>query len=125
MHLPYAIMTAESALKPWVTSPAGARGLMQLMPATAARFGVSDVFDVEQNVDGGARYLRWLLERYGETELALAGYNAGEGAVDRYGGIPPYKETRQYVDKVLAGMGRLVAGTQGSTRAGARAPAGP
>ena len=78
------------------------------MPATARRFGVVDVFDASQNVEGGARYLRWLLERYsGRTDLALAGYNAGEGAVDRHHGIPPYTETREYVTKVLHGAQQL------------------
>ena len=72
------------------------------MPHTADRFGVSDVFDAAQNLEAGARYLSWLLERYaGRTDLALAGYNAGEGAVDRYAGIPPYRETRRYVEQVL------------------------
>jgi hypothetical protein len=98
-----AVAQVESAFDPRAVSPKGARGLLQLMPETAARFGVGDVFDAEENVDGGARYLRWLLERYGGREdLALAGYNAGEGAVDRHSGIPPYGETRQYVRQVLA-----------------------
>jgi soluble lytic murein transglycosylase-like protein len=77
------------------------------MPATVKRFGVKNVFDVEQNVDAGARYLRWLLDRFeGRVELALAGYNAGEGAVDRHRGIPPYAETEWYVLKVLDRAGR-------------------
>lgn len=100
-----AVLTAmaqvESALDPSAVSPKGASGLLQLMPETARRFGVSDVFDVAQNVEGGARYFSWLLERYGSMELALAGYNAGEGSVDQYQGIPPYRETRHYVDRVL------------------------
>ena len=75
---------------------------------TAERFGVADVFDAAQNVEAGARYLSWLLERYaGRADLALAGYNAGEGAVDRYAGIPPYRETRLYVKRVLAGAAHL------------------
>ncbi len=98
-----ALARVESSFDPRAVSPQGASGLLQLMPATAERFGVEDVFDVAQNVDGGARYLAWLLERYaGQTDLALAGYNAGEAAVDRYGGIPPYRETRSYVAQVLA-----------------------
>lgn len=103
-----AVAQVESAFDPLAISPKGAAGLMQLMPATAERFGVRDVFDVAQNVEGGTRYLAWLLERFGgDPELALAGYNAGEGAVDRHGGIPPYRETRSYVTQVLAGVGRL------------------
>jgi soluble lytic murein transglycosylase-like protein len=95
----------ESAFDPVAVSHKGAAGLLQLMPATAERFGVQDVFDVPQNVEGAAKYLKWLLERFeGRTELALAGYNAGEGSVDRYQGIPPYRETRDYVTRVLAGV---------------------
>ncbi len=97
-----AMAQVESAFDPLAVSPKGACGLLQLMPHTADRFGVSDVFDVAQNLEAGARYLSWLLERYaGRTDLALAGYNAGEGAVDRYAGIPPYRETRRYVERVL------------------------
>lgn len=103
-----AVAHTESAFDPAAVSPKGATGLMQLMPETAARLGVADVFDVAQNVDGGARYLSWLLDRFdGNTELALAGYNAGENAVDRYRGIPPYPETERYVEKVLHEADRL------------------
>jgi hypothetical protein len=103
-----AMAEVESAFDDRAVSHKGALGLLQLMPETAERFGVGDVFDATQNVDGGARYLRWLLERYdGRTELALAGYNAGEAAVDRYQGIPPFPETRAYVSRVLAGVERL------------------
>ncbi|MCP3979948.1 MAG: lytic transglycosylase domain-containing protein [bacterium] len=103
-----ALAEAESSFNPLAVSHKGAMGLLQLMPATAARFGVEDAMDVVQNVEGGARYLSWLLERFeGQTELTLAGYNAGENAVDRYRGIPPYPETRNYVSKVLAGARRL------------------
>jgi hypothetical protein len=103
-----AMAQVESAFGPTAVSPKGAQGLLQLMPATAARFGVKDAFDASQNIDGGARYLSWLLQRYdGRTELALAGYNAGEAAVDRYSAIPPFRETRDYVDKVLAHARRL------------------
>lgn len=95
------VIHAESAYKPNAVSRAGAHGLMQLMPATARRFGVSDSGDPAQNILGGATYLRWLLNRYrGDTNLAVAAYNAGEGAVDKYGGIPPYQETQQYVSRV-------------------------
>lgn len=96
------VMHAESAFDPDAVSRKGASGLMQLMPATARRYGVSSIFDPRQNVMGGARYLRFLMDRFeGDLELALAGYNAGENAVDRSGGIPPYAETRHYVKKVL------------------------
>jgi hypothetical protein len=103
-----AVARTESNFDPRAVSPKGALGLMQLMPQTAERFGVADVFDVSENVDGGARYLSWLLDRFdGQTELALAGYNAGEGAVDRYSGVPPYPETENYIDKVLREAARM------------------
>ncbi|HSH44158.1 MAG TPA: lytic transglycosylase domain-containing protein [Arenicellales bacterium] len=96
------VMQAESAFDPNAVSRKGASGLMQLMPATARRYGVSNLFDPRQNVMGGARYLSFLLERFdGDLELALAGYNAGENAVDNHRGVPPYEETRHYVKKVL------------------------
>ena len=94
----YAIMHRESSFKPGAVSPKGARGLMQLMPGTAARFGVRNIFDPAQNIEGGARYVRFLLNYFGgDVRLALAGYNAGEGAVAKYQGIPPYRETQEYV----------------------------
>jgi len=97
------VMHAESAFDPNAVSHKGASGLMQLMPATARRYGVRRVFDPRDNVRGGVRYLSYLLDRFdGDLELVLAGYNAGENAVDRQGGIPPYPETRHYVRKVLA-----------------------
>jgi hypothetical protein len=103
-----AMAQVESAFNPRAVSHRGARGLLQLMPQTAERFGVEDVFDASENVDGGARYLKWLLERYqGRTDLALAGYNAGEAAVDQYGGVPPFAETQQYVTKVMESASRL------------------
>jgi len=96
-----AIMHAESAFNPNALSRAGAQGLMQLMPATAARFGVVNAFDPEQNIRGGVEYLAWLLKRFnGDLTLAAAGYNAGEGAVQRHGGVPPYAETQRYVVRV-------------------------
>lgn len=96
-----AIIHAESAFRPTALSRVGAQGLMQLMPATARRFGVSDSYDAGQNIQGGVQYLAWLLKRYGgDLRLAAAGYNAGEGAVDKYKGVPPYSETRRYVDRV-------------------------
>ena len=115
-----AVMLTESAGQPRATSPKGARGLMQLMPATAARFGVTHPDDPDQNITGGARYLRWLLDRYdGNMALALAGYNAGEGAVDRYGGIPPFRETQKYVRRVQAmhtALGRILDWKQEHTK---------
>ena len=96
-----AIMHAESAYNPNALSRAGAQGLMQLMPATAARFGVANAFDPGQNIRGGVQYLAWLLKRYNnDLTLAAAGYNAGEGAVDRHKGVPPYSETQRYVVRV-------------------------
>lgn len=96
-----AIIHAESSFNPVALSHAGAMGLMQLMPATARRFGVSDAYDAAQNIRGGVQYLAFLLKRYqGNLTLAAAGYNAGEGAVDKYKGVPPYSETRRYVERV-------------------------
>jgi soluble lytic murein transglycosylase-like protein len=96
-----AVMRAESAFDPTVVSPAGAQGLMQLMPGLATEMGVSDVFDPRQNIMGGARYLRWLLDRNrGNIPLTLAGYNAGPGAVSKYRKVPPFRETQNYVKKI-------------------------
>ncbi len=98
----YSVMHQESSFKSRAISPKGARGLMQLMPGTAARYGVTNIFDPQQNIEGGARYLRFLLDRFdGDLNLALAGYNAGEGAVEKYGWrIPPYAETQEYVRRI-------------------------
>lgn len=97
-----AVVSVESGFRPDAVSPKGAQGLMQLMPATARSLGVKDAFDPADNVDGGVRHLRALIDRYdGDVKRALAAYNAGEGAVARHGGIPPYPETRAYVSKVL------------------------
>ena len=98
----HAVIRAESNYNHLAVSHAKAEGLMQLIPATAERFNVKDSFDPAQNIRGGTQYLRWLLKRFnGDIHLALAGYNAGEGAVDKYNGIPPYKETQKYVKKVV------------------------
>jgi soluble lytic murein transglycosylase-like protein len=98
----YSVMHQESSFKSHAISPKGARGLMQLMPGTAARYGVTNIFDPKQNIEGGARYLRFLLDHFdGDLNLALAGYNAGEGAVEKYGwSIPPYSETQEYVRRI-------------------------
>lgn len=103
-NLLHAVIKVESNYRQRAVSRAGAAGLMQLMPATAKRFGVSDRFNIEQNISGGAAYLKWLAQRFsGDLDLMLAAYNAGEGAVHKHGNrIPPYKETRAYVSKVRA-----------------------
>lgn len=96
------VITIESCYKTRALSPKSAQGLMQLIPATAERFGVSDAYDAEQNIRAGTQYLGWLSRRFnGDMVKVLAGYNAGEGKVDRYDGIPPYRETRHYVHDVL------------------------
>jgi len=96
-----AVIAAESKFNPRAVSRKGARGLMQLMPATARSLGVADPLRPDENVDGGVRYLRRMIDRYGDLPRALAAYNAGPEAVDRFGGVPPYRETRDYVKRVL------------------------
>jgi hypothetical protein len=114
-----AVIGVESEFDQWAVSSKGARGLMQLMPATARRLGVHDSFNARQNIFGGTQYLRMLLDQFGgDVTLALAGYNAGENAVLRYGGVPPYRETRGYVQKVQA-----LLGAQGSAAPSAGAAA--
>jgi hypothetical protein len=112
-----AMVKAESAFDPEAVSVKGARGLLQLMPATAMRFGVSPeaLFEPRENLDAGVRYLKWLIERYrGDLPRILSAYNAGEGSVDRYGGVPPFRETRDYIRRIYSALG------MDSTRSGAR-----
>ncbi len=103
----HAVIQQESRYRNEAVSHAGAQGLMQLMPATAKRFGNKDPHDAASNIEAGTKYLKWLLKRFnGDVTLALAGYNAGEGAVDKYSGIPPYNETQNYVKKIVKNYGK-------------------
>ena len=104
----HAVIWQESKYKVRARSHVGAQGLMQLMPPTAKRFGCTDPHDPAANIEAGAKYLRWLLKRFnGNVSLALAGYNAGEGAVDKYNGVPPYKETQDYVRIITGRYGKF------------------
>ena len=105
----YAQMHQESSFKLRAKSYKGASGLMQLMPATAIRFGVTDIYNPQQNIEAGVKYMRWLLDKFGgDVQLALAGYNAGEGAVMKYGNqIPPYRETQEYVRRIMSRYGSI------------------
>ena len=107
--LVHAVIAIESGYRRTAVSPAGAAGLMQLMPATQADYRVSDPFDASQNIDAGVAYLRRLIDEFG-TVLGLAAYNAGPGVVRRYRGVPPWRETRRYVRDVVLGVIRLRAG---------------
>ncbi|HEY2975660.1 MAG TPA: lytic transglycosylase domain-containing protein [Pyrinomonadaceae bacterium] len=103
----HAVIKQESRYDPKAVSYVGAQGLMQMMPATAKRFGLKDPFDATTNVEAGTKYLKWLLKRFnGDVSLALAGYNAGEGSVDKYKGMPPYSETQNYVKKIVSTYGK-------------------
>jgi soluble lytic murein transglycosylase-like protein len=104
----HAVIWQESKYDPHARSHAGAQGLMQLIPATAKRFGCEHPDDPEENITAGTKYLGWLLKRFsGNVELALAGYNAGEGAVDKYDGVPPYNETRNYIKIISQRYGKI------------------
>jgi soluble lytic murein transglycosylase-like protein len=104
-HLVHSVIRAESNYNANAVSPKGAQGIMQLIPSTARRFGVSNAFDARENIQGGVRYLRFLLDYYkGDYPKAIAAYNAGEGAVDKYNGVPPYAETQNYVYRVAGNL---------------------
>jgi len=112
--LVHAMIEVESGYNPYAVSPKGAEGMMQLIPSTARRFGVRNSFNFTENIAGGVRYLRHLIDLFDDEQLAIAAYNAGEQAVHRYGGIPPYPETRKYVElvsnKYAAAKGNAVSG---------------
>jgi soluble lytic murein transglycosylase-like protein len=104
----HAVIWQESKYKVQARSGAGAQGLMQLMPATARRFGCTNAYDTASNIDAGTKYLRFLLQRFdGNVSLALAGYNAGEGSVDKYNGVPPFNETQNYVRIITGRYGKM------------------
>jgi len=114
------VIQVESNYNPFAVSAKGAQGLMQLMPATARRFGVTDTFDPKQNIEAGVRYLKLLQDTFQDDRLAIAAYNAGEGAVEKYGDVPPYPETKKYVAKVGQKIGQ--AQRAGANRAASGAP---
>lgn len=118
-HLVAAVIHVESAFNPRAISRKGACGLMQLLPETARRFGLKkkkEIFDPAKNLEAGVKYLKWLTRRFdGDVQRVLAAYNAGEGAVDRFGGIPPYRETRNYVQKIFGLLGFTVAAAEPAT----------
>lgn len=122
--LVHSVIRAESNYNPYAVSPKGAEGLMQLIPATARRFGAANSFDVRENITAGVKYLKYLQDRFKDDRLALAAYNAGEGAVIKYGNVPPYRETEQYVDKVGKSYGDARKQHQ-AVKAASAAPAPP
>jgi soluble lytic murein transglycosylase-like protein len=122
--LVHSVILTESNYNPLAVSPKGAQGLMQLIPTTAKRFGVSDVFNPAENIEGGVRYLRYLLDYYRQDYVkTIAAYNAGEAAVDKYKGIPPYSETRNYVDTVAHNL--KAARAKQETKTAAATPVNP
>lgn len=110
-HLVQAVIQVESNFQPGAVSNKGAQGLMQIMPSTGADLGLTDPHDVEGNIEAGVRYLRMQMDRFGSPTLALAAYNAGPGQVERYGGVPPFRETQDYVRKVLSLYKKLKGGS--------------
>ncbi|MGC4055108.1 MAG: lytic transglycosylase domain-containing protein [Paludibaculum sp.] len=123
--LVHSVIRAESNYNLTAVSPKGAEGLMQLIPATARRFGAVNSFDAEENITAGVKYLKYLQEMFKDDRLALAAYNAGEGAVQKYGNVPPYKETLQYVDRVGKSYGEARKRQQPETAAVAPVPQQP
>jgi hypothetical protein len=116
------VIQVESNYNPYAISPKGAQGLMQLMPETARRFGVKNAFDPKDNVEGGVKYLKFLEDTFQDDRLAIAAYNAGEKAVTKYGDVPPYKETVQYVDRVSKKVGKAKLIAKAPTKDAASAP---
>lgn len=125
--LVHSVIQVESGYNPVAVSPKGAQGLMQLIPATARRFGVENAFDAEENIEAGVKYLKYLKDLFQDDKLALAAYNAGEGAVLRHKGVPPYRETQEYVKRVAEkyGEARKIAESEKSTAAPAAAEKEP